>query len=355
MSEDLYRQLQQKLDAYSVGFPATTTGVEIEILKKLFREDDARVFLALSPRLESASALAPRLGLSEAEAAAKLEDMTDRGLLFRLGPAEARRYGTIAFVHGLFEFQVKRLDRELADLMARYFADGFVANMIANAGGFLRTVPVERAVEIENRIAAYEDACALLRGKELIVVADCICRKAKAMMADGCGKPMEVCYMFGSMGQYYLDHQMGRRVDADEAIAILQKAQEAGLVTQPASAKNPAGMCNCCGDCCGVLQSIRQHPRPAEVVFSNHFAEVDADLCTGCGDCEDICQMDAIAVGESDTAEVDRDRCIGCGLCVVACSEGAAKLAAKPESQRRTPPDNSLQQMIAMAKKRGVL
>lgn len=355
MSDDLFRQLQQKLDAFSVGFPATKTGVEIKILKKLFREDDARVFLMMSPLPETPAAIAPRIGLSEVDAAAKLEDMTDRGLLFRLGPAGARRYGAIAFVHGLFEFQVKRLDRELAELIEQYFADGFENNMAANAGGFLRTVPVERSVAPENRIAAYEDAREILRGKDLIVITECICRKAKGLVADACGKPSEVCFMFGSMAQYYLDHGMGRRVGVDEGIAILLEAQKAGLVTQPASAQNPAGMCCCCGDCCGVLRSVRNHPRPAEVVFSNHFAEIDGELCTGCGACEDICQMDAVAVGEAGTAEVDRDRCIGCGLCVIACEAGAASLMAKPESDRRTPPDNSLQQMIALAKKRGVL
>jgi Na+-translocating ferredoxin:NAD+ oxidoreductase subunit B len=355
MSDELYRRLQKQLDTYSVGFPATKSGVEIRILKKLFNEDDAAVFVAMSPKLEPAGAVAPRLGLSEDAAAARLGDMADRGLLFCVAKDGVKRYGAIPFVHGLFEFQVKRLDRELADLVEEYFKDGFVANMIDNASGFLRTVPVERSVEVESRIAPYEDACAMLRDKDLIVVAECICRKAKAMVTDGCGKPREVCFMFGSMGQYYIDHQMGRRVQPDEAVALLRQAQEAGLVTQPASAKNPGGMCNCCGDCCGVLLSIRQHPKPATVVFSNHFAQVDPDLCSACGACEDRCQMDAIAVNGNDSAEIDLDRCIGCGLCVIACPEHAASLVPKPESQRRIPPNNTLDQMLAMAKTRGVL
>lgn len=355
MSEEIYRQLRKKLDDYSVGFPETASGVELKILKKLFREDEARVFMALSPLLETAVAVAPRLGMTAEEAEAKLTDMTNRGLLFCLHKGGVRRFGAIAFVHGLFEFQVKRLDRELAALMEQYMREKFGANMIANAEGFLRTVPVERSVAVESRIAAYEDACAILRDRELIVAAECICRKAKALVADGCGKPREVCFMFGSMAQYYLDHQLGRQVTKDEAVAMLRQAQEAGLVTQPATAQNPAGMCNCCGDCCGVLLSIRQHPQPATVVFSNHFAEVDPDLCTGCEKCEDRCQMEAIAVGDNNTAEVDLDRCIGCGLCVIACDDGAARLAAKPLSERRVPPATSFDQMIAMAKKRGVI
>ena len=47
MNTDIYRELQQRLDLYSVGFPATTSGVEIKILEFLFSEEDASVFLFL--------------------------------------------------------------------------------------------------------------------------------------------------------------------------------------------------------------------------------------------------------------------------------------------------------------------
>ena len=73
---------------------------------------------------------------------------------------------------------------------------------------------------------------------------------------------LEVCFMFGPMGQYYIDNGIGREISLEEALEIQSKAQEAGLVTQPATAQNPFTMCNCCEDCCGVLTSISSHPRP---------------------------------------------------------------------------------------------
>ncbi len=57
---------------------------------------------------------------------------------------------------------------------------------------------------------------------------------------DGCGKPLEVCFIFGSMGEYYLDRNMGRVVSLDEGIEILIECRKAGLVTQPATAQNSA-------------------------------------------------------------------------------------------------------------------
>lgn len=147
---------------------------------------------------------------------------------------------------------------------------------------------------------------------------------------------------------------MGRQVTPQEAMEIVSEAQKAGLVTQPATAQNPAGMCNCCGDCCGVLRSLNIHPRPAEMVFSNHYAVVDADVCSGCETCVERCQMGAISLGENDVSVVDLDRCIGCGLCVVSCPTGAARLVPKPADEWRTPPANSREQMMAMAQKRGI-
>ena len=113
----------------------------------------------------------------------------------------------------------------------------------------------------------FDDACEILRNEELIVITDCACRRQKALFEKDCGKPMEVCFMFGPMGQYYIDNGLGRQIDFEEALKILTRAQEAGLVTQPASAQKPFTMCNCCGDCCGFLHAINKHPNPAELVF----------------------------------------------------------------------------------------
>jgi ferredoxin len=156
------------------------------------------------------------------------------------------------------------------------------------------------------------------------------------------------------MGQYYLDHDMGRQVDSHEAIRILTEAQEAGLVTQPATSQNPGGMCNCCGDCCGVLIALNRHPKPAEVVFSNHYAEADHDACTGCEACLERCQMGALKMNDDDLVKIDLDRCIGCGLCVTICPTEAMQLVPKPKDRYRTPPANTFEQMMFMAKKRGI-
>jgi electron transport complex protein RnfB len=354
MAKDVFKRLQERLDQYSLGFPATASGVEIKILKKLFSEQDAAMFLSLTPRLETPEEIAGRVRMPPHEVAEKLRDMAARGLLFRLERDDTVKYGAIPFVHGLYEFQIKRLDREMAALVRKYSQDGFENAMLDSASSFLRTIPVQRSIDVKHNVAPYEDASEILRRAKKIVVTECVCRKASNLIGKGCDKPLEVCFMFGSMGQYYVDHGMGRELKIDEALEILAQAQEAGLVTQPASSQNPTGMCNCCGDCCGPLVALNNHPRPAEAVFSNYFAEITRDLCTGCGTCEERCQMRAIKVDEEGLAAVNLDRCIGCGLCVTTCPAEALKLTYKPPGQRRTPPADTRAQMLDMARKRGL-
>lgn len=354
MTTDLYRDLQGRLDKYSVGFPKTESGIEIKILKTMFSEEDAALFLSLTPMLEPPEAVAQRIGKPVDKTAEHLKDMADRGLLFSLKKGDAVKYGAIPFVHGLFEFQVKRLDKDFAKLVEKYFNAEFSHAMAENAGGFLRTIPVRESVNVTQNVAAYDDAVELLKKQKLIVVTDCVCRKLKQTVDKGCGKLLEACFMFGSMAQYYLDHDMGRQVDVGEAVQILNAAQAAGLVTQPATAQNPGGMCNCCGDCCGVLKSLNACEKPAELVFSNYFAEVDKEACIGCEVCIERCQMGAIEMSADDRVQINRDRCIGCGLCVPTCPADAITLVMKPEAEQKIPPVSSLEQMMTMATKRGI-
>jgi len=249
MTKDVYRQLQERLDLYSMGFPKAESRIDMVILKYLFSVENAQLFLALSHALEPPEVIAERINQPEAEVAKQLEQMAEKGIVFRLKKDGSNKYGAIPFVHGLFKFQVNSLKPDLAKMVGDYFDEAFDVAMQKSADNFLRVIPVNRSLEVKNNIASYENAVEILKNKDKIVVADCICRKRTEILDQGCGKPLEACFMFGSMGQYYLDKNMGRVVSLEKGIEILKTCREAGLVTQPATAQNPSGMCNCCGDC----------------------------------------------------------------------------------------------------------
>lgn len=353
MEPDVFRRMQKQLDQYGLGFPATDSGVELDLLKELFSEEDAALFTLLTAELETPESIARRTERPVGEVTDQLEGMAQKGLLFRRRVGGSTEYGAIPFIHGLLEFQIKRMSTKLVKLAGEYIKERFKEEMARNIGAFQRTIPVQESVEVAHHVAPYDDAYEILRRQELIVLTPCACRTQRRMFGKDCGKPREVCFMFGPMGQYYIDNGLGRQIDLREALEVLRKAQDAGLITQPAAAQNPFTMCSCCGDCCGFLHAIRKYPRPAELVFSNYVATMDEGRCSGCGICVERCSMGARSIDDQCVSAIDPGRCIGCGLCVTTCPEKATRLEPKPGAHR-VPPAGTPEQMRALASKRGL-
>ena len=349
---DIYEQLRQRLDDMGPGYPATESGVEIRILKKLFSPEDARLFLMMTPLLETPAAVAERTGEDEAALASALEDMAYRGLLFRQKKGDMVRYASIPFVVGIYEFQLKTLDRELAEDLEAYFHEALGKSFQSTDTPVMRSIPINTEIVMERPVASYEDAMAIVDSQKTIAVAPCICRKSAQTIDKGCGKPLEACFLFGSHGAYYVDNDMGRYIDKEEAKRILRENEKAGLVMQPFNSQHVGGMCSCCGDCCGMLRSLKMQENPAEAVKSNYFAVVDIDLCTGCEVCLERCQMDAIEIVD-DKAVVSLKRCIGCGLCVTTCDMEAVSLAKKDADALYLPPESGMETYMRIARFRG--
>jgi formate hydrogenlyase subunit 6/NADH:ubiquinone oxidoreductase subunit I len=77
-----------------------------------------------------------------------------------------------------------------------------------------------------------------------------------------------------------------------------------------------------------MLSMIKNFPKPADMVASNYYAQVDTALCGGCGTCVDRCPLEAVAEQDGHST-VELKRCIGCGLCVPTCPENAMRLIRK--------------------------
>jgi len=352
MTQTIYEKLREQMDQYSIGFPKAESGVDLKVLKKLYTEEEAALFLDLSMQLELPDSVSNRTNRDLKKTADMLETMAKNGLVFRKRRGDAAYYAAIPFVIGSFEFQLKRMDKEFAQLVDEYFTEALFENM----GGTippLRTIPVKHSIDVAHKVAPYSDAREILKSKDKIAIANCICRTQQELLENSCGKPLEVCFVFGSHADYYLENDLARLIDQKEALAILDKCEEAGLVNQPANMINPGGMCNCCGDCCGVLRALNRQPKPAEQVTNIYWAEVDPGLCIGCELCIERCQMEAIQMCDDEIAMINTDRCIGCGLCVTTCPEEALSLVEKPEEKQYKPPKSGMELMLKTAETRG--
>ena len=225
---DIYRQLAEHLDRLPSGFPATESGVELRILKRLFSEEEATIAMALSMVPETPEQIANKLKRDQGELATLLQTMSKKGLIFRLSKGGVTKYSAAQFVVGIWEYHVNDLSEELIRDMNEYIPHLAKKSWIKHETKQLRVVPVSKSVSADMEVMPYEQAEMIIDEQSKIVVAPCICRKEHEMVGEGCGKTMEACLVFGTGAYYYEENGLGRTISQDEAKEILAQGLEAG-------------------------------------------------------------------------------------------------------------------------------
>ena len=341
---DVYRRLQRHLDKMPVGFPATKSGVEIRILKHLFTPEDAEIALNLSAVPESLERIHRRVEKSGISIE-QLEQILDRlvengavmgGKILAKG-RKGKYYSKAQLAIGMFEFQVDRLTKKFAQDVHQYLDEAFAKEFHSKKTSQMRTIPIDRSVMPERYVGNYDDARQLIMNSEgPFAVINCICRQSKDILGQPCklSDIRETCITIKEIAEVCIDNGTGRALTKEETLELLDRAEKVGMVLQPENNQSPLFICCCCGDCCGVLTSIKKFPRPSEYFHTNFFAEVDPDLCKGYETCVERCQMDAITIVDN-IATVNLDLCIGCGLCVTTCEANAIQLR---EREKKTVP-----------------
>lgn len=354
MAQNIYEKLAKHLDNLPGGFPRTTSGVEIRILRRIFTPEEAKLAVRLALIPEEPRVIARRAKLPVKEVAQRLEEMDKKGQVIGIRRrGKPLQYMAQQFIVGIWEGQVNKLSRELVEEFEEYMPS------LLDPGAWrkvpqMRTIPVEKSIALQPEVMPYERAEELVRRHTTFAVSNCICRQEFRILGKGCDKPEESCLQFGLAAESVVQMGRGRAISREETLAILRRAEETGLVLQPANSKNPLFICTCCGCCCGILRLLKRDPKPASLVASPFVASLDSDTCKGCGICTKRCQMEAIHV-ENKKAILNTDRCIGCGLCVDTCRTKSLILLRKPEAQQAYVPKNIIETSIKLGKARGKL
>ncbi len=331
--EDIYRLLARRLDALPNRFPATTSGVELRLLRKVFSPEEAALACAMNLSPEAAGSIAERVQGDPREARNILKRMAAKGLV-KLSKGEGEfGYALRPFVVGFYEDQLSRMDAELAGLFEEYFHETAGA-ILTDIPAHHRVVPVERAIPFELEIAPYERASALLEGARSWGVRRCICRVQQHLVGKGCDGPLESCLVFAPVENAFSRSKEDRPLTKNEALQLLRATEDAGLVHTVGNYRDGIDyICNCCTCCCGILRGIAEYGIMSAVAHSDFSMAVEAEHCSGCNACVDRCPFGALSAGETVVA-VDRQHCMGCGLCVVACSTDALRLERRPDGAR---------------------
>ncbi len=326
METDVYRRLAHILDTLPAGFPATPNGLEIRILKKIFLPEEAVLFCELRLRFETTLHIAWRTSRPVRELRRKLISMRDKGQIMGVRYRGIWLFKMIPWMIGIYEYQVKRMDRELAEMCLEY-ARFFVPPFLTRQPQVMKVLPVRKTVSVAQQVLPAADVSRVIERGKSFAVGECVCRREKSLLGRACGNPLEVCLAiapFSGVLEHY--EHWGRSISRQEAYGVLAKAEEAGLVHLTQNVQNGHFfICNCCGCCCMALNSVNE--MGLQGVFNiGYTAVIDQRRCSGCGTCaRQRCQMHAIEE-TGGTCRVVREKCIGCGLCASSCPEKAISM-----------------------------
>ena len=333
--QDPYRALARRLDQIPNGFPATPDGVELRLLARLFRPEEAELAARLRLTPESAAEVAARTGRDEEETYALLKGMARRGLIHAQRREKEILFSLLPFVVGIYEMQSGRMDAELARLVEDYLQQAF-PQVLSVRPALHRVIPVEEAVPVGVEILPYERASQMVNESAAWAVVDCLCREQQRLIGKGCDRPLDVCLTLSDVPGAFDHAPVLRPLTREQALEVLRRSEDAGLVHSTSNTQTHLPylryICNCCSCCCGILRGVVEFGLPQSIAHSAFWAAVDEARCSGCESCVERCLFGALSV-EDGVARVDRNRCAGCGLCATVCPGEALSLERRPPDQ----------------------
>jgi Na+-translocating ferredoxin:NAD+ oxidoreductase subunit B len=353
MSDQVYHKLASVLDTLPNGFPATESGIEIKILKKIFTPEEADLACDLKLTPETPEQIAERTSRPLEELDKMLTSMWERGEIFGGESDGVRTFKLLPWVVGIYEFQLKRMDREFAE-MCREYSMHWGAEFLKYKPQIMQVIPVEKKIPVHQEALTHEQVSSIIDAARSFMVNECICKKTQGILDKPCDRPLEVCMAMDPKPDAFENNPWGGRIiSKEEAYDVIRRSEELGLVHMTSNVESGHWyICNCCGCCCGLLRAINMGL--PNVVNSYYYAQIDPDACEACGICADErCQVNAIERGEK-TYRIIKERCIGCGLCVTTCPAEAVHLVRKGEAERERPPKDEDAWYEERARRRGV-
>ena len=277
----------------------------------ILSDDEADIAIAAGLRKErTAGYLAKKVGKTVEEVQPLLDNLVYYGI-FRRSMDKALGedvYYMQIFAPGILEMMVNQ--KELLEThpeVGRAF-DEYTRNLAASMGamipdgyGLMRVIPVESALEGIEGVSDYERISHYLDKYDRFSVSPCSCRASRSSLGDGCGHLEEdMCVQMGRGAEHYIRTGRAREITREQALEIIQRAEENGLMHDMVNIEEPgesAAICNCCACACfGLRVGLMFGARDA--IRSNYVAEVDEAKCVACGQCVETCPGNALKLGQ---------------------------------------------------------
>ena len=171
------------------------------------------------------------------------------------------------------------------------------------AGIGMHVIPVEKAISMENNSVSIEHISHWLdKYNGRYAASPCSCRKSRKTFDECCADdPADWCIAVGDMADYVVEtNKGGRYITKEEALEILQKAEDNGFVHQITNIDGEDkifAICNCNVNVCYALRTSQLFNTP-NMSRSAYVAHVDKANCVACGRCVEYCPAGAVTLGQ---------------------------------------------------------
>lgn len=372
-----YRDLAGRLQAGPVAYPEPDDPVARrgwqEILEILYTPEEAALAARLPVRPMSLEKLAARVGIPAEALRPRLEAMADKGLVMDLVHAGSGRTAWFLSppVVGFFEYSLMRASdsvpkKRMAEALHAYTHgdETFAREAFGGETTIGRALVHEPALGEDPlpEVLGWQRASEVIGEASAWAVSLCYCRHKAEHLGEACGAPLDSCLSINGGAEFVIRRGFGRAVERSEALELLARSREAGLVQIADNVQHrPTFVCNCCGCCCEQLQGANRWGL-ASVNPSGFAPRREAAACSGCSRCARACPVAAIQMlperhaGKPRNAlapAIDGERCIGCGVCATACHEDALRM--EEGGTPRQVPATAVERMVRMAIERGRL
>ena len=287
--------------------------------------------------------LAAQAGIPVGQVVAELENLYQKGVIFPRN-FETREYFRFARSVGQLHDATESLDgiavyteAEKEQIWSLWW--DFVRNewepermpkLAAQERPMMRILPAWKAIKDIPGVLPCESMKAIIDEARLISIVSCSCRKRREAFGEACKYSHDMnCLQFGRSAEYTRGRGHGRLLSKEEALRIVEEAEDHGLVHEwpNVAIMHTNTMCSCCDDCCMNLRPMFEYhvPRTAYYAKSRFEARNDVEGCDGCQNCIDRCQFGALEMRRLPghkklKAVVDPEICMGCGVCVLVCA-----------------------------------
>lgn len=336
--DKLYELLYEKVNSLGFGY-GRNEGNEYAMLKRFYTPEDALHFLDMPDQeFFTAETFAEIEKIPVESARVILNDMAQRANIYHEKDPDGNDiYRVIPAAHGIYEFHQNWFENDwLVPMRMAMFGNPESAKQTYGAGyPFYHALPISADYVKGEGIIAEDDWRELFKQKRRFALCDCQCfvTSHENFASSDCDCEPGVCIQTDAMADYYLDDiKTGHEISYEEAVAIMERSIERGLVPQTTYSKKNEIFCSC-GLChCGILRIGKFFPGDANANQTRYVIKFDNEKCTKCLMCLSRCPMKALSLDEDGYPTVDHS-CVGCGQCVKVCEADARWLERKPESE----------------------